>query len=66
MIEINTIESVLKKQLDKFMCFSYKIFKNPGRVFPGRAGPVFRLDPFQSNVMTGAGNPLCPGPSYGS
>ena len=44
MIEINTIESVLKKKLDKFMCIScYKIFENPGR-FSCRAGPVFRLD----------------------
>ena len=35
-IEINTTESVLKQQLDKFICISCKIFKNYGLVYPPR------------------------------
>jgi len=50
MIEINAIECVLKKSLDKFMCISCSKFsRNPGHVamfsWPGwfLAGPVKRL-----------------------
>jgi len=54
-VEINTIKSVIKKYLDKFMCISCcKIF-----IRPGRAGPVFSLDHYKFIIRNCYTSKLC-------